>query len=320
MQVFDEQFLKAMGLWPLWIPKETPAPATDIDQSIPLSSNVTAVVHTSSEERTNTAPPDTERSYTPPAFTSNTKAAPSATAKAGLAAALAAARGGSKPSNTPAPNTPKAPVTPISETPTLQPAEDLQNLTVSNKPETDNWDKLYQDIRACRACSLCESRTQTVPGVGDETADWLFIGEAPGAEEDKQGEPFVGTAGKLLDNMLLATGLRRGEQVYIANVLKCRPPNNRDPLPEEVNACRPFLKRQIDLIAPKQIVALGKFAANTLLAQETTLSSLRGKVHESHGIPVIVTYHPAYLLRNLPDKAKAWEDLCLAKNTINQPR
>jgi DNA polymerase len=157
-----------------------------------------------------------------------------------------------------------------------------------------------------------------VPGVGDTCAQWLFVGEAPGAEEDAKGEPFVGQAGRLLDNMLAALGIRRGENVYIANILKCRPPGNRTPTPLEAEACRPYLDRQIALIRPKLIVALGKSAATTLLNVDATIASLRGRVHRYQGVPLVVTYHPAYLLRNLPDKAKAWEDLCLARATLRR--
>jgi DNA polymerase len=144
----------------------------------------------------------------------------------------------------------------------------------------------------------------------------MLIGEAPGAEEDRLGEPFVGQAGKLLDNMLGAIGLKRGENVYIANVLKCRPPGNRNPEPEEVARCSPFLERQIELVKPKLVVAMGRFAAQTLLATDASIASLRGRVHAYAGVPLIVTYHPAYLLRNLPDKAKAWADLVFAKKTL----
>jgi DNA polymerase len=179
-----------------------------------------------------------------------------------------------------------------------------------------DWTELKAAVASCTACELHKTRTQTVFGVGDENADWLFIGEAPGAEEDAQGEPFVGQAGKLLDNMLKSIGLKRGENVYIANVVKSRPPNNRNPLPEEIAACLPYLRRQIELIQPKLIVTLGKIASETLLGREATISSLRGKVHAYQGIPLIVTYHPAYLLRTLQDKAKAWEDLCLARETM----
>ena len=172
------------------------------------------------------------------------------------------------------------------------------------------------DVKSCQACGLAKTRTQTVFGVGDEDADWLIVGEAPGAEEDKRGEPFVGRAGQLLDNMLAAIELKRGENVYIANVLKCRPPENRDPHGEEVMQCDPYLKRQVELIKPKLILALGKFAAQSLLNSDATVTSMRGKLHGYCGVPVIVTYHPAYLLRNLADKAKAWDDLCLAKSTM----
>jgi uracil-DNA glycosylase len=178
------------------------------------------------------------------------------------------------------------------------------------------WIELKQAVPACVSCGLHKSRTQTVFGVGDEKADWMLIGEAPGAEEDRLGDPFVGQAGKLLDNMLAAISLSRSENVYIANVLKCRPPGNRNPEPDEVAKCTPFLKQQIALIKPKLILAMGRFAAQTLLATDASIASLRGKVHSYEGVPLIVTYHPAYLLRTLPDKAKAWADLVFAKKTM----
>jgi uracil-DNA glycosylase family 4 len=179
-----------------------------------------------------------------------------------------------------------------------------------------NWIELKQAVPACTACGLHKTRAQTVFGVGDENADWMLIGEAPGAEEDRLGEPFVGQAGRLLDNMLAAIGLKRDENVYIANVLKCRPPGNRNPESEEVAKCTPFLKQQIALIGPKLIIAMGRFAAQTLLATDASISSLRGRVYKYEGVPLIVTYHPAYLLRNLPDKAKSWADLVFAKKTM----
>lgn len=182
------------------------------------------------------------------------------------------------------------------------------------------WSDFATDVDACTACALAKTRRKSVPGVGDVRAEWLFVGEAPGSEEDAKGEPFVGQAGKLLDAMLAALGMKRGENVYIANVLKCRPPNNRTPEPREVEACRPYLDRQIALIQPRLVVALGKSAATTLLDVEATIASLRGRVHRYRGVPLIVTYHPAYLLRNLPDKAKAWEDLLLARRTLQQGR
>jgi DNA polymerase len=179
-----------------------------------------------------------------------------------------------------------------------------------------DWTVLKSTVSSCTACGLRAGCTQTVFGVGDENADWLLVGEAPGAEEDKLGEPFVGQAGKLLDSMLAAIGLARGKNVYIANVLKCRPPGNRNPEPGEVATCSPYLQRQIELVRPKLILAMGRFAVQTLLNTEATIASLRGTVHQVHGVPLIVTYHPAYLLRNLPDKAKAWADLVFARKTI----
>ncbi len=184
------------------------------------------------------------------------------------------------------------------------------------EPQGLTWMQLKEAVPACTACGLHKSRTQTVFGVGDEDADWMLIGEAPGAEEDRLGEPFVGQAGKLLDSMLAAVGLARGDNVYIANVLKCRPPGNRNPEPDEVAKCTPYLGRQIELVRPKLIVAMGRFAAQTLLNTDATVASLRGRVHAYAGVPLIVTYHPAYLLRNLPDKAKAWADLVFARKTM----
>jgi DNA polymerase len=179
-----------------------------------------------------------------------------------------------------------------------------------------DWAQLAVAVQDCRACELCRQRRQAVLGVGDRQADWLFVGEGPGAEEDVRGEPFVGQAGRLLDAMLAAIGLRRGENVYIANAVKCRPEGNRTPTAAEIAACRPFLQRQIALIQPRLIVLLGKSAVQSVLGEDKPLSGLRQKIHVRDGIPVLVTYHPAYLLRNLPDKAKAWEDLCLARRQM----
>lgn len=196
------------------------------------------------------------------------------------------------------------------------PAEDAGAADRRGRILQMDWAQLREAVANCRACELYKTRTQGVFGVGDEQADWLIIGEAPGADEDAQGEPFVGQAGRLLDAMLAAIGLKRGENVYIANVLKSRPPGNRNPAPEEIAACMPYLERQIQLIRPKIIIALGRFAVQTLLHTEEAIARLRGRVHRFQGIPLIVTYHPAYLLRNLPDKEKAWEDLCLAQETM----
>ena len=184
--------------------------------------------------------------------------------------------------------------------------------------ETMQWDALRQAVSECRACQLCTGRRNTVFGVGDIAADWLIVGEAPGENEDLQGEPFVGAAGKLLDNMLKAVGLDRQRKVYIANVLKCRPPANRNPLPQEVAQCEPFLRRQIQLVQPKIILAMGRYAVQTLLGTNDPIGKLRGRVHSYGEIPVVVTYHPAYLLRNPADKARAWDDLCLALDRVGR--
>jgi uracil-DNA glycosylase family 4 len=216
---------------------------------------------------------------------------------------------------------------------------------VSSKPvkpgsgwDNLNWPELKQQVRGCTACKLRAGCTQTVFGVGDEKAGWLFVGEGPGADEDAQGEPFVGQAGKLLDSMLAAIKLKRGKNVYIANIVKCRPPNNRTPAADEIAQCLPYLQRQIALIQPKLIVALGKVASNALLMEslanrpgglttpakppvmgkDATLGSLRGTLHDYRSIPLIVTYHPAYLLRSPTEKAKAWQDLCFALETMQK--
>ncbi|KVL16352.1 uracil-DNA glycosylase [Burkholderia ubonensis] len=193
----------------------------------------------------------------------------------------------------------------------------VAELRVAETPVAElDWDTLAARVADCTRCRLCEKRTNTVFGVGDREADWMLIGEAPGENEDKQGEPFVGQAGKLLDNMLQSLSLERGANVYIANVIKCRPPGNRNPEPDEVARCEPYLQRQVALVKPKLIVALGRFAAQTLLKTDASIASLRGRVHAYEGVPVIVTYHPAYLLRSLQDKSKAWADLCLARDTF----
>ena len=178
------------------------------------------------------------------------------------------------------------------------------------------WTELRARVAACTRCALCNTRTQTVFGVGNQEAEWLVVGEAPGAEEDRRGEPFVGRAGQLLNSMLRAIGLAR-EQVYIANVLKCRPPGNRDPSAAEAAECLPYLEQQIALLKPKVMLAVGRIAAQNLLRTEVTLGRLRQQVHRfgASQVPLVVTYHPAYLLRNLPDKRKAWIDLCLAMKT-----
>jgi uracil-DNA glycosylase family 4 len=183
------------------------------------------------------------------------------------------------------------------------------------------WPALREAVASCTACGLCRSRRQTVFGVGHPNAHWMIIGEAPGEQEDLKGEPFVGAAGKLLDNMLRALNLTREaappeRQVYVANTMKCRPPGNRNPEPEELARCEPFLVRQIELIRPRLILAMGRFAAHSLLRSSEPIGKLRGRVHRFQGVPLVVTYHPAYLLRNLADKSRAWDDLCLAAQTV----
>ncbi len=231
----------------------------------------------------------------------------------------------------PAPTVEEPAVEPVPESPAMPaeampravaPAPESEHVSGSPAPvaaagdavATLDWAPLRERVAACTRCDeLAVNRTQTVFGVGNPQADWLVVGEAPGAEEDKRGEPFVGRAGKLLDAMLAAISLDR-DTVYIANILKCRPPNNRDPKPEEARNCRPYLERQIELVAPKLILVVGRIAAQNLLQTDTPIGKLRGRVHTLPGseIPVVVTYHPAYLLRSPAEKRKAWDDLKLA--------
>jgi DNA polymerase len=184
-----------------------------------------------------------------------------------------------------------------------------------------DWAALRAEVAGCRACGLCGGRTQTVFGVGHQQAQWMIVGEAPGEQEDREGEPFVGNAGQLLDRMLAALRLTRADapaaqQVFIANTLKCRPPRNRNPDPDELALCLPFLERQIELVRPRLIVAMGRFAVDALLRSSEPIGRLRGRVHRWRERPVVVTYHPAYLLRNPVDKGKAWEDWCLAAEIV----
>ena len=193
-------------------------------------------------------------------------------------------------------------------------------VTGNDEPETqesatDSWDILQAEVSNCTKCALCKTRTRTVFGSGNKQADWMLVGEAPGQHEDEQGLPFVGNAGLLLTEMLRAIGLSR-EEVFITNILKCRPPNNRDPKADEVESCNDYLQRQQKLIQPKIILAVGRIAAQTLLKTDEPLARLRGKVHTYNDIPVVVVYHPAYLLRSLSEKRKAWQDLQLAVKTV----
>ncbi|MGC8519696.1 MAG: uracil-DNA glycosylase [Steroidobacteraceae bacterium] len=209
------------------------------------------------------------------------------------------------------------------------PLEPSAGPTVSVPPQpageagvAEAWERLRDQVRACTACALHQTRTQAVFGVGHRHAEWMVIGEAPGAEEDRRGEPFVGRAGQLLNAMLRSIGLGRETNVYIANILKSRPPGNRDPRPEEVAACLPYLHRQIALVRPKLLLAVGRIAAQTLLGTDAPLGRLRGRAHAfgEHNVPLVVTYHPAYLLRSPAEKRKAWEDLRLARSLFAQIR
>jgi uracil-DNA glycosylase len=202
--------------------------------------------------------------------------------------------------------------------PQADPPSDERSAAIAKLP----WPALREAVASCTACGLCQSRRQTVFGVGHPNAHWMIVGEAPGEQEDLKGEPFVGAAGHLLDNMLRALNLTREQasperQVYIANTLKCRPPRNRNPEAEELARCEPFLVRQIELIRPRLILAMGRFAVQALLRSSEPIGKLRGRVHRYQGVPLVVTYHPAYLLRNLADKSRAWDDLCLAAQTAD---
>jgi DNA polymerase len=222
------------------------------------------------------------------------------------------------------PNTPSAPAAPT-RPPVASPPPARSDVANPSPPELADraqaiarmdWSELQTAVTTCTACGLCKTRGKTVFGVGKPQADWLVVGEAPDADEDRQGEPFVGPAGKLLDAMLASVNRSRSENAFILNTPKCRPPQNRNPNPDELALCAPFLHRQVELIKPKVIFAVGRFAAQTLLEREATISSLRGQVHDYRGIPVVVSYHPAYLLRNTADKVKAWQDLLQAKKLL----
>jgi len=213
-----------------------------------------------------------------------------------------------------APATPRQPVALLAPDTTAAPDSPVHAM---------DWPALQAAVAGCRACGLCETRRHTVFGVGHPRARLMVVGEAPGEQEDLSGEPFVGAAGQLLDRMLAALGLTRGEaepgrQVFIANTLKCRPPRNRNPAPEELAACQPYLERQVALVQPRVILAMGKFAVQTLLGSDAPVGKLRGQVHRWRGVPLVVTYHPAYLLRQPADKARAWDDLCLAREVMAQ--
>jgi len=243
------------------------------------------------------------------------------------AAALASTAETVQPAIRPSPAAPQIATRPVQTRPQLQqPVATTPVPAEKARAQTDpvrerriaalDWEELESEIRSCQACVLCERRKQAVPGVGDRKAQWMLVGEGPGAEEDLRGEPFVGQAGKLLDNMLAAVDLKRGDGVYIANAVKCRPPHNRTPETAEIDTCLPFLARQIELVQPRLLVALGRPAAQALLNMEVRIGAARGQVFRYRDTPVVITYHPAYLLRNPQDKSKAWEDLCFARRTM----
>ena len=217
-------------------------------------------------------------------------------------------------------------VVPLSQTEAITPASGVEpvpagvcapsSLVMEQVAPADDWDSLARQVSGCRDCRLCETRTQTVLERGNRQAPLMLIGEGPGEQEDRQGRPFVGPAGKLLDAMLTATGWSPEQDVYVCNVVKCRPPGNRNPQPDEMAACQAYLQAQIRLVRPRLIVALGRVAAQSLLGTELSIARLRGQTHQYAGHPLIVTYHPAYLLRNLPDKARAWQDLCRIRREL----
>jgi uracil-DNA glycosylase len=255
-----------------------------------------------------------------------------AVADAAAAAAGAAGAAGADSADAAAPATARSPAAPRpAATVAPAPAPARASVGVADPARAAHiatlaWPALREAVVACQACTLCQERRQTVFGVGHEQAHWMIVGEAPGEQEDRLGEPFVGAAGQLLDRMLAALGLTRsGEgtpgperQVYIANTLKCRPPGNRNPAPAELAACDPFLQRQIALVQPRIVLAMGRFAVQSLLGSSDAIGKLRGTVHQVGATPVVVTYHPAYLLRNPADKAKSWADLCLAASVLTR--
>jgi uracil-DNA glycosylase family 4 len=216
-----------------------------------------------------------------------------------------------------------APVAPFPPKASASVVLPVRPLPVQSRPDTSalDWSGLETAVKSCALCGLHATRTQTVFGVGDRQAEWMVIGEAPGADEDAKGEPFVGRAGQLLNSMLKACGMKR-EQVFIANILKCRPPQNRDPSPTEASCCTPYLHRQIELVDPKLILCVGRIAAQNLLNTDTPIGKLRGRVHRLGAAqrPVVVTYHPAYLLRSPGEKRRAWDDLVLAMKTLDEAR
>lgn len=300
-----EAMLRELNLYPLWVRREKPV------QELPDEPQVAASLNVAADHKIG----DDTLSVTMPR---NDEAAPFAPAATAPAAEPAAE-----------PAEPPAPLAPLVEDIFSLPADkddrqagadtlrEFQLKSAGGVLGSVAFPELREKVKICGQCGLRAGCTQTVFGAGNEQADWLFVGEASGADEDATGEPFVGHAGRLLDNMLLAIKLKRRE-VYIANVIKCRPPDDRHPHVGEIAACLPYLKRQIALVQPRVIVALGRTAASALLGTDATIASLRGRVHDYQGIPLIVTFHPAYLLRSPMEKARAWQDLCLAVATLKE--
>ena len=286
------EMLKEMGITPVWVPRHVSALASGAAAVVPDAKAVAASAPVASPAGASAVTP---ANAAPPVSASTISRKP-------LVGAAPAAHAS------------------VTRSHSASSATTLSKITVD--PERAaliarmDWPQLKQSVAQCQACALCQGRTNTVFGVGDEQADWLIIGEAPGQEEDRLGEPFVGQAGHLLDAMLAAIDLNRNTRVYIANTLKCRPPGNRNPEPHEMAQCAPHLVRQVELIAPKVILLMGRFAVQSILQTDASIASLRGRVHTYQGIPAVVTYHPAYLLRSLPDKAKAWEDLLFARSLL----
>ncbi len=317
----DEDYLRELELWSLFELRGNLHPAAASPETTKLQpSTVREDSNAQGSQRVQSAQgAQGAQGPSPAAYSRSAMSPPPHQTEHGeLALVSPSASSTSRPSLPSQPSRPSLPSTPpeaayvASDAGSKHVADPARAATISSL----DWKGLATEASSCSACGLCKQRKQAVVGVGAVDAPWLFIGEGPGAEEDQQGEPFVGQAGKLLDAMLQAAGLARGRDVYIANVVKCRPPGNRTPTVEEATACAPFLDRQIDLIKPKLIVALGKTAVTRLTGSDASMATLRGQVLEYRGIPVVATYHPAYLLRNLPEKLKAWEDLIFARRKM----
>ena len=298
--------LRELGLYPLWQRREMPAPSV-VDAN--LFARGEAANHMADENTLSAVRPDpstslrTEGEITGVETLVNQQ--PSTELRAGLPSLPIGEGLGALTQNRANEFAPTG-ASPMIETPVVE--------VLASEASTSDWSPLHQAIASCQLCPLHAGCLQTVCGTGDPQADWLFIGDWSSEEDDVQGEPFMGAAGKLLDNMLRAIGLGRQHNVYLTNVLKCRPPEQHHSLSSEIEQCLPYLRQQIELIKPKKIIALGNTAAHTLLGGNFPLKSLRGQVHHYQDIPLIVTYHPAYLLRSPLEKAHVWADLCLAKS------